>query len=135
MSFLSRGPKRRALRTAAAFLALLAVIGFATDYVAYRSYLSALKERTGGFGDLKHLEPPPGMSAEELARVGWVWTDKASCFAHFETEKPPGVVRIGCFGGSFPYGADVDAESDYPAALQQIFRARGPGALQLRNLG
>src|SRR5262245_6290676 len=135
MSFLSRGPKKRALRTAAAFLALLAVIGLATDYVMYRSFLSALKESSGGFDDLKHLEPPPGMSAEELTRVGWVWTDKASCFAHFETEKPPGVVRIGCFGGSFPYGADVDAESDYPAALQQIFRERGLAGVQVLNFG
>jgi hypothetical protein len=114
---------------------LLAVIGLATNYVAYRFYLSALMEETGGFGELKHLEPPPGMSAEDLARVGWVWTDKASCFAHFETEKPPGVVRIGCFGGSFPYGADVDAESDYPAALQQIFRERGFADVQVLNFG
>ena len=42
MSFFSRGPKRRALRTAAAFLALLAVVGLAMDYVAFRFYLSAL---------------------------------------------------------------------------------------------
>jgi len=124
------------LRAAATFLVLLVVIGLAADYAAYRTYLAELRERTaGGGGDLKHLDPPPGMSAEEVARVGWVWTDKKSCFVHVREEKPPGVVRIGCFGGSFVYGAEVDDEGDYPAALERVFHERGFPEVEVLNFG
>jgi hypothetical protein len=124
------------LRAAAAFLVLLVVIGLAADYAAYRSYLADLRESTARrAGDLKHLEPPPGMSAEEVVRVGWVWTDKKSCFVHDEEEKPPGVVRIGCFGGSFVYGAEVDEEGDYPAALERVFHEKGFPEVEVLNFG
>lgn len=118
------------------FLGLLVVIGLAADYALYRKYLADVRESTaGGGGELKHLEPPPGMSAEEVARVGWVWTDKQSCFANSSAAKPAGVVRIGCFGGSFVYGADVDEKGDYPAALERVFHEKGFTEVEVLNFG
>ncbi|MBN2056427.1 SGNH/GDSL hydrolase family protein [bacterium] len=67
--------------------------------------------------------------------LGFVTTERASSFTRFVKEKPPEVVRIGCFGDSFTYCAEVGEQSDYPSMLQQLFRDHGHDRVEVLNFG
>jgi len=50
-------------------------------------------------------------------------------------EKPAGVVRIVCLGGSNTYGAAVTQGNPWPAQLEEVLRERGHDGVEVWNLG
>ena len=57
-------------------------------------------------------------------------------FLNFSHEKPPGTIRIGTFGDSFVYGADVEESSSYPRHLQNKLTERFPNRkIEVLNFG
>lgn len=50
-------------------------------------------------------------------------------------DKPPGVLRIVCLGGSNTYGAAVSDHETWPAQLQQVLRERVRRPLEVWNCG
>jgi len=50
-------------------------------------------------------------------------------------EKPEGVVRIVCLGGSNTYGASVTQGNPWPAQLEAVLRERGHAGVEVWNLG
>ena len=67
--------------------------------------------------------------------LGWMDSDKKSSFVHFKQEKPPKVIRIGCFGDSFTFGDEVNDIYDYPGLLQSLFRKNGHYDIEVINFG
>jgi hypothetical protein len=61
--------------------------------------------------------------------------DRKSSFRRFADKKEAGVVRIGCFGDSFAYGAEVDDGADYPSLLKGLLEADGRGDVEVLNFG
>jgi hypothetical protein len=69
------------------------------------------------------------------SRLGHILGNKRSSFVNFQTKKPKGIIRIGCFGDSFTYGDEVDRANDYPSLLQDIFIQNGFNNVQVINFG
>ncbi|MBN2406554.1 MAG: SGNH/GDSL hydrolase family protein [Elusimicrobia bacterium] len=62
-------------------------------------------------------------------------TDKSNSYVKFSGTKPPGVIRIGCFGDSLTYGDEVSEGCDYPAQIQKIFSENGYENIEVINFG
>ena len=60
---------------------------------------------------------------------------KQSSFENFTERKGRGVMRIGCFGDSFVYGAEVDWRNDYPGFLGDLFRKNNKAGVEVLNFG
>ena len=56
-------------------------------------------------------------------------------FLNFSPSKKANIIRIGAFGDSFTFGAEVDKKSAYPYYLQQLFNESFPGKVEVLNFG
>ena len=99
-------------------LTALTIVLIGINYIFFTLYMRRIQRR---FKPPDRLTPPPHMSVETLSGVGWVSTDKVSSWVNYEPEKSPGTIRIGCFGGSETYGAEVGDANDFPTYLQATF--------------
>jgi hypothetical protein len=79
------------------------------------------------------LVPISSVSAQTLRRLGRITTDKKSSFTNFKREKAKGTIRIGVFGDSISYGAEVDEKSDYPTQLEQLIKEFGVQNVEVLN--
>ncbi|MBZ0270700.1 hypothetical protein K8I61_01585 [bacterium] len=50
-------------------------------------------------------------------------------------EKPPGVFRIACLGGSNTYGAGLGDDETWPTQLERTLNENAPGRFEVFNLG
>ena len=115
-------------------LFLILFAGF-LDYCAYRFYLHGCrKPGTITQGDYFLI---PGADPLLSKRLGLFGMDpaKQSSFLRFPKRKKPGILRIGCLGDSFTYGAEVDEHNDFPTLLQELFDRRGKGRVEVLNFG
>ena len=123
----SRGA--RALRAAGCglflFLCLLAADG--ACYLRWRAAAERRPPRRPFLKSVRHVPP------ETLRRLGWIDTESESSFVRFEEARRPGVIRIGCLGDSFTYGAEAGPGEDYPSLLQKLFRERGYPQVEVLN--
>lgn len=102
------------------------------SYIMFRNYLKSLpslEQHNPTFRELSSVPP------ETLARLGYVTVDKHSSFCNFPEQKRPGVIRVGCFGDSYTYGAEVGEFTDYPQLLQNLFRSEGYPQVEVLNFG
>ncbi len=72
-----------------------------------------------------------------MRRVGWAprTERRTSSFGRFAETPPPGTLRVGCYGDSFTFGAEVADGSDYPALLAAELARRGRTSTEVLNFG
>lgn len=114
------------------YLLILAAALLAAEGLLHRRYLRATSVPLPKRPFAKTVRHVPQRT---LLRLGWLDADKESSFVRFERTKRPGVVRVGCLGDSFTYGAEVGPAEDYPSLLQRLFRERGYPQVEVLNFG
>ena len=117
---------------------LLFILAF-VDYLFYLRYKKNLYSELTVFTepiresretvDVETLDPPT------LSRIGFFRPDRSSSFVNFKKEKGERTFRIGCFGDSFTYGAEVEDGFDYPALLNATFKHEGFDRVEVLNFG
>jgi hypothetical protein len=109
------------------------------DFIIYKVKLTKVldnnRENTAHIKEEGELKVPSNMSDKTMNFLGDITTDRGTSFTNFEPEKPPGSIRIGCFGDSYTYGDEVVDGYDYPAFLQRMFEGRGYQNVQVINFG
>jgi hypothetical protein len=116
------------------FTTRVLVIAVLVDLVFYLLFLGTLRSRVG-FENHGKLQVNC-VDRATLALTGKSQpTGKSSSVCHFPEAKPPGALRIGCFGDSFTYSFEVEDELDYPALLGRLFRNQGLEHVEVLNLG
>lgn len=77
----------------------------------------------------------PGINPDLIRKLGYISEGKRSSFTRFPALKPEDTIRIGCFGDSYTFGAEVDESTDYPSLLQSIFNREGFANIEVLNFG
>jgi hypothetical protein len=77
----------------------------------------------------------PHVDDETLRLVGFLKPGREGSFMRFPETKPPGTIRVGCFGDSFTYGDEVPEGLDYPSFLRREMRRRGLLNVEVLNFG
>jgi len=98
---------------------VLALLGITFLLLTALSY--ALHTWRGQYCQEHPLIAVPGserLDPQLITRVGHFLNPMPNHFLTYPDRKEPGVYRIGCFGDSFTYGAEVEPPWDYPAQLQ-----------------
>ena len=86
----------------------------------------------------KQKFPLSQYSKEFIFKAGRVedFRKRANYFLSFSLKKPKGTIRIGTFGDSYTYGAEVDKSESYPAQLQEIFdKFQSTPRIEVLNFG
>jgi len=102
------------------------------DYIYYCSYMKRIYFPPPNNNQLQKIKNVDFLT---MSRLGYISTDKNSCFVNFETRKADNSIRIGCFGDSFTHGDEVNNVNDYPSLLQNIFNANGYRNVEVINFG
>lgn len=121
---------------------LILVLGL-IDYFIYRAYINKIdrvsfhsaKNRVLSLYMNESQSVVKHVDALTLFRLGSINTDKKSSFVNFAEKKNQNIIRIGCFGGSFTYGDEVNEVYDYPSILQNIFINAGYKNFEVINFG
>ena len=117
------------------FLFLIS-IGF--FYVGFSIYLYFLIPSKFHYSMDENKFPLKFYKKEFVFKVGWVTSPKkrSNHFLNFPLKKSKGTVRIGTFGDSYTYGAEVDKSESYPAQLQEIFdKFQSTPRIEVLNFG
>jgi lysophospholipase L1-like esterase len=122
----------RAWRGALLYVVYLAVIVVGVSYVVHLRYVRSIRRA--------HFEENaviPGIDAALSAQLGAIPppAERARAFGNFPRAKPPGRIRIGCFGDSFTWGSEVDDGNDYPSILQELAAEAGFGDVEVLSFG
>jgi hypothetical protein len=129
------GQRPRLLRRAVGwlgYLVYLAAFMTAVSWVLHYRWLRAnLPE------DFRPTQQIPHVDAADLVQIGGLKkpAKRRSSFANFSPVKPPGVMRIGCFGDSYTWGTEVADGNDFPALLKKRLRALGRRRTEVLNFG
>lgn len=70
----------------------------------------------------ERIVPATHMSAGTARRLGFIGPARKGTFQRAPLAKAPGSIRIGCFGDSFTFGAEVAEGLDFPSLLGGIAR-------------
>lgn len=114
-------------------LYILYIVGLpvAINYGFYYHYM--LQEPANTMPD--HFESWKNTDPVTRMRIGMLYLPRSSSYTNFTVIKPAGVTRIGCFGDSYTYGAEVDGDLDYPSQLKQLLDQHGIPNVEVLNFG
>jgi hypothetical protein len=124
------GATRVVLRGVLYVVYLLAVVVAVTAVVHHR-YLRSITPAAFA----RHAPQPATVDALAHARLGFLEAPRRSSFAKAALAKPPGTVRIGCFGDSFTYGTEVRDGDEYAAVLGDLLHRAGHPEVEVLNFG
>ncbi len=96
--------------------------------------LHAYKVRNLLASNLKSFDYP-AVDRETARLLSRVYQERKSSFVNRPEKKPAGVYRIGAFGDSHTFGAEVSDPWDYPALLEAELHNRGCKNIEVLNFG
>jgi hypothetical protein len=128
----ARGKGARRLLRAALFVGWVAVVVIAVLYLFHFRWRRTLVARTVWLPELARDTglPLPLLNSLGAFRPGPDRRDLRS-----EPLARPGFVRVGAFGDSFTFGAEVDGGLDFPSLLQAKLRRAGYTNVEVINFG
>ncbi len=122
--------KEISIKVILAFVSVLLVFSFV--YLKYYSpYRKKIERSAKGKSALRKIPTENDLRA----LLGYFSIGKQSGFLNFPQDKSPGKIRIGCFGCSFTYGAEVGPADDYPSQLQKFYEQAGMKNVEVINFG
>lgn len=89
--------------------------------------------------DLESHQPDPDPRFMFRLKPGQVYATTVNSLGfrgrEYRAEKPAGVFRIVCVGGSNVYGATLNDDQTWPAQLEALLNKKNPGRYEVFNLG